>query len=1018
MYNLRSKSKEQQEEDNKFQLQVQNSSIRGRVRPLHYLPVAHTPIFRPTATVATTSIFRLNHPLYNTPAKTETWTLPKPTRPLTSSPFESRFSNYPLSPNHSPIVNHSQSSIFSHHLLSFASTIPAELDHSTRRANLSLETSHKIQTHSQKPLLAITDKPHNAGHTSYSNHLSEGDRTTNQPQLTTQSPRSTVTEASGPSPLQATTNHQNLTAQLSPNTNAGHETSSDSQIEDQETPSPHPRQEDDHLDHSNHNTQNSSDVVENHSAVNIDGTEQLQVPQDNLNTEQLTTIARQYSDNVSFNENNRLPPQQVNHTSVAANNSVLEQLNQSDFHLHYSGENTLPPTTSNSAIQSNLPTFQHCENTPLNNPSNRTDHTLNPIRVTANDNNISTDDSYFSELAEIHSQVHCTAFQPITTVFPLRDYLSPPLNTNSQTIPSRNPQQQSHRDDFALRNSSTSSNQNKINSTSTKTPQVQLSSTPRLVASNPTQITTGNQPVDQSEPQRNNPPTQFNLNNPSFLDNYSILHNSAPAYQEQQSSFSENSSPQMAQSTQNYTQFQPVPQNTQTRNNGTTTLFNIAQNGTIPQFPAHNHTFTPTTQQSYFPSYTNYVNPNTSRFSGNNIPPVNSNICSHQIIPPTVIPAAVQQTTTNIPVPANDIMATDKICFLGNLNPSKYSGARTSDPIKWSSSFKEFVTFNGWSDQQATRAIPLYLSCKAKGWWDQLSQSIKDQGLHAILEALITHFNDKGIKYVFDTQFAEIKQKQGESVEDYSDRLDRLAARTKKSDQQKLTVFMSGLLPKLKVQVIPKQPDDYSSAVSFASLLESFNLDDGSTKTEDPVPVKSTTVPDTETIAMAITQSLANQNKSNNLPVVICQICNKRNHVAPNCRLLQMSLPQWAPQSGVQNTRPPASNGNNYNRTPQNNQYNQTGTNFSNFNSRPYNPRMPYVPGNSNNHQGNYNPRKFQGQQNFQANPGNKQQNRNGNYNRSRDSRNSNFSNQQQNNTNHYQSLNNPQNPPQGNNQQ
>ena len=183
-----------------------------------------------------------------------------------------------------------------------------------------------------------------------------------------------------------------------------------------------------------------------------------------------------------------------------------------------------------------------------------------------------------------------------------------------------------------------------------------------------------------------------------------------------------------------------------------------------------------------------------------------------------------------------------KLCIFTNVDLPKFKGELDQDPVKWSTSFIEFMQCNGWNEQEAMASLPLYLRGTALQWFRDLPRRTINRGIPEVLAALNKQYNNDKVKHIFNQRFIALKQTKNESVEAFSERINTVASRLDKDADTKLQIFMGGLLPHLKMQVIIHQPASYQDAVSFASLVEAITPETNVEEQEKPPP-KTTSQP-------------------------------------------------------------------------------------------------------------------------------------------------------------------------------
>ena len=248
---------------------------------------------------------------------------------------------------------------------------------------------------------------------------------------------------------------------------------------------------------------------------------------------------------------------------------------------------------------------------------------------------------------------------------------------------------------------------------------------------------------------------------------------------------------------------------------------------------------------------------------------------------------------------SGNLTMAQKLCVFTNVDLPKFKGDMGQDPVKWGTSFLEFMRCNGWGHDEALNSLPMYLKGSALEWFRNLPTQITDGGIPAIIAALARYFNNDRVKHIFNQKFTTLKQAKDESVEKFCDRINDIASRLDKDNDAKLQAFMGGLLPHLKMQVIIRQLGTYQEAINFALLLEAItpevendDSDKPKTKSTEKViaslddkfnerPMESMIEAFKSAFHIENVDNIKNQNRPDSKPQ--CTFCGRIGHTEMSC---------------------------------------------------------------------------------------------------------------------------------------
>ena len=160
-------------------------------------------------------------------------------------------------------------------------------------------------------------------------------------------------------------------------------------------------------------------------------------------------------------------------------------------------------------------------------------------------------------------------------------------------------------------------------------------------------------------------------------------------------------------------------------------------------------------------------------------------------------------------------------------NPTKLSvafpvfrGEEFEDVHEFINNYKRAARLNGWPDENLAIGLPLHLRGHASAWLK--SQKAPDEMTFDELTAgLIQHFASGASEWRVRQALGQRKQRENESVADYSYSLRQHLARLNLPRTEWKHYFVTGLLGPIHEFVVLNQPETLEAAENYAKLKES-----------------------------------------------------------------------------------------------------------------------------------------------------------------------------------------------------
>jgi len=230
-----------------------------------------------------------------------------------------------------------------------------------------------------------------------------------------------------------------------------------------------------------------------------------------------------------------------------------------------------------------------------------------------------------------------------------------------------------------------------------------------------------------------------------------------------------------------------------------------------------------------------------------------------------------------------------------HLKPEPFSGLPSQDAGDWWTKFSAWLALNEWSTSPAKVAngLRLLLLPPASSWFDQLGTKITTN-----VTQLETAFRERFINnqpsWLLEQQLWSRAMLPTEGLDSYLTAVDTLCTRLGKTEADKITCFVRGLLPSLRSYVIQQSPKSFSAAVQAARLAhESVSLGTSTihamtTSTDSSLEAQIQELQ--EQVKALRTASPPDERPDVTVAAarnIICQLCHRQGHAADECHVLR-----------------------------------------------------------------------------------------------------------------------------------
>ncbi|CAB4414668.1 unnamed protein product [Rhizophagus irregularis] len=188
----------------------------------------------------------------------------------------------------------------------------------------------------------------------------------------------------------------------------------------------------------------------------------------------------------------------------------------------------------------------------------------------------------------------------------------------------------------------------------------------------------------------------------------------------------------------------------------------------------------------------------------------------------TAIHTAAQATNTAL----TTLQTATANCATKIIEVPPFYGRDDEDPYEWIQAFLQAHTTNGWADDRKVALAAGHLKEAAYNWYQNDHTNITQwKGNNASFkDRFLAYFATDARKNQWTRELQGIKQKEGESVEDYSRRfrkvLNKATHENALANQYEVNYFINGLSPIYVSQVVLSAPADLATAITRVKLIE------------------------------------------------------------------------------------------------------------------------------------------------------------------------------------------------------
>lgn len=135
----------------------------------------------------------------------------------------------------------------------------------------------------------------------------------------------------------------------------------------------------------------------------------------------------------------------------------------------------------------------------------------------------------------------------------------------------------------------------------------------------------------------------------------------------------------------------------------------------------------------------------------------------------------------------------------------QFKNSRDQDPVQWLELFNTLSSLAKWTPEEKAQQFPFYLAGEASSWY---STAEVDKTKWDLISTAFTKWykpNDS-LKYVWLDEFWSIKHSEGQSVEEFIQKVLSVGAKLKQSNNDLMLAITKGLAPSVKGYVLMKDP--------------------------------------------------------------------------------------------------------------------------------------------------------------------------------------------------------------------
>src|SRR6185295_1031263 len=171
----------------------------------------------------------------------------------------------------------------------------------------------------------------------------------------------------------------------------------------------------------------------------------------------------------------------------------------------------------------------------------------------------------------------------------------------------------------------------------------------------------------------------------------------------------------------------------------------------------------------------------------------------------------------------NDILEEENIeeeIMTAVTKPPKYPGADDADPREWLDDYRFAGKANGWNADRMRDAFGAYLRKGAREWYLEFRTANNNADWDATALAFVNKYCDADLQEQWQEELRHLKQRKGETVEEYYYQVKRMATRAGLDAAATLPYFVRGLLSEIKAVVKTHEPAGLADALTKAKQYE------------------------------------------------------------------------------------------------------------------------------------------------------------------------------------------------------
>ena len=152
-------------------------------------------------------------------------------------------------------------------------------------------------------------------------------------------------------------------------------------------------------------------------------------------------------------------------------------------------------------------------------------------------------------------------------------------------------------------------------------------------------------------------------------------------------------------------------------------------------------------------------------------------------------------------------------------NLQQFKNSRDQDPVQWLELFNTLSTLAKWTPEEKAQQFPFYLAGEAFSWY---STAEVDKTKFDLISTAFTKWykpNDS-LKYVWLDKFWSIKHSEGQSVEEFIQKVLSVGAKLKQSNNDLMLAITKGLASSVKGYILMKDPKTLDELIECARTAQ------------------------------------------------------------------------------------------------------------------------------------------------------------------------------------------------------